>query len=189
MKIAMVLQDVIRVIYEEDVIPDYIADPRYEVLTGNDLIAQVGWKRVNGSFEEPAPIPPTAITSFGRIITVLAYRLRFTQAERITLKLVANGVGTDAAAVAVSMEDIMSAGYINLDHPATVSGTNALEASTLIGVGRATEILSPPVYSGELLTQTRLQHGLPEIPTTSELTYNSGKGYSPAEYTAILQGL
>lgn len=186
MRIAFVLDNIIRAIYESDSPPDYLSDPRYLILTNE--AAQIGWVKVGEDFEAPQPIPTRVVESFGRIITVLAYRLRFTQAERIALKSVASGAGTDAAAVAVSMEDIMAAGYINLDHPETVSGTNALESATLIGVGRATQILSPPVYSGELLAQTRIQYGLPEIPTTSELTYNSGRGYSPEQYTLLLAG-
>lgn len=185
MRIAFVIDNIVAEIFNEATTPDYLNDHEY-VVVGNEV--QRGWIKVGNSFEAPQPAPAIIVESFGRIITVLAYRLRFTQAERVALKLVANGAGTEAAGVAVSMGDIMAAGYINLDHPATVSGTNALESATLIGVGRATEILSPPVYSGELLAQTRVQYGLPEIPTTSELTYNSGKGYSPEQYTLLLAG-
>lgn len=186
MRIALVLNEIVQAIYVEQTYPDYLSDTRFEIVDTN---VEVGWFRVGGVFIEPETVVPSPISSFGRIITVLAYRLRFQTSERITLKIVASGGTPEAAAVAVSMEDLMSAGYINLDHPATISGTGALEAAGLISVGRGAEILSPPVYSGELPAYIRVSYGLSEVPSNSELTYNSGKGYSPADYTAILQGL
>lgn len=187
MRIAFILDGVVRAIYIEESPPDYLYDARFEVIS--DPAVAVGWVKIGETFSEPEVQSTPVIASFGRIITVLAYRLRFLTSERITLKIVASSGTPEAAAVAVSMEDTMAAGYINLDHPATASGTSALEAAGLISVGRSAEILSPPVYSGELPASIRISYGLSEVPSNSELTYNSGKGYSAAEYTAILQGL
>lgn len=185
MRIGLILNNTIQAIYEESSAPDYLSDPRFEVLNNNE---QVGMIKVDGVFVAPPPKPLKVINSFGRIITVLAYRLRFTNAERVTLKLAENAGTAQAAAVAVSVEDQMSAGYINLDHPATVAGTTALETAGLLAAGRASEILSPPVYSAELLSQSRQLYGLPITPTEDEISHNGGKGYSPTEYTAIING-
>lgn len=183
MKIALILNETIQAIYTEQSTPDYLSDPRFEVVTNAEVVGMI---RDGEGWVSPPPPPQKVVSSFGRIITVLAYRLRFTQAERIGLKMAANAGTTQAAAVAVSVEDQLSAGYINLDHPATIAGTNALEAATLLGVGRAAAILSPPVYSAELLPQTRQEFGLPTIPTEAEIATNDGKGYTPEQYTVII---
>ena len=183
MKIALVLNNTIQAIYTEPSEPDYLSDPRYEIVSDVETVGMIR----NGNDWVSPPIPPQkVISSFGRIITVLAYRLRFTQAERVALKLAANAGTPQAAAVAVSVEDQLSAGYINLDHPATIAGTGALEVAGLLAVGRAAEILSPPVYSAELLSQTRQAYGLPVIPTDAEIIANGGKGHTPEEYTVII---
>ena len=183
MKIALILNETIQATYTEQSTPDYLSDPRYEVVDEDKVVGMI---KVNGVFTAPPPAPQKVVSSFGRIITVLAYRLRFTQAERVGLKIAANAGTPQAAAVAVSVEDQLSAGYINLDHPATIAGTNALETATLLDVGRAAAILSPPVYSAELLPQTRQEFGLPTIPTEAEIATNDGKGYTPEQYTVII---
>lgn len=136
------------------------------------------WRYEFGEFLPPPDDTPT----FGRIITRLAYRNRFNQTEKVTIKMASLGLIPELtpqqrAAIAVAEDDIMAAGYIHLDRPETIAGTQALEAAGLIGVGRATAILSPPVYSAELLAESREMFGLPPVPTDNELSHNNGKGY------------
>ncbi len=188
MKIALILEGVVAEVYIEQTSPDYLYDARFKECPTH---VERGWLynyETQLFSAPPPPPPPPSISSFGRIVTVLAFRLRFSTSERVALKAASSAGTMAAASVAVSMEDILSAGYINLDHPETISGVIALEQAGLLANGRASEILAPPVYSGELLAQTRVTFNLPPIPTTEELSLNSGKGYSPAEYTAILQG-
>jgi len=138
-----------------------------------------GWLYEGGEFLPPPDTSPT----FGRIITKYAYRNRFTAAEKRAIKKASLGLNLlltedQWLSVAVAQDDIMATAYVHLDRPETVSGTQALEALGLIGVGRATEILSPPVWSTELLPESRVIFGLPAVPTETEMAANGGKGYS-----------
>lgn len=150
-----------------------------EVQPSHPSGVDIGWLYEFGEFLPPPDTTPT----FGRIITKLAYRMRFTAAEKRAIKKASLGLNNTLTedqwlSVAVAQDDIMSAGYIHLDRPETVSGTQGLEALGLIGVGRSTEILSPPVWSKELLPESRELFGLPKVPTDIELAANGGKGYS-----------
>lgn len=151
----------------------------YIELSPNQQQVDMGWLYEGGEFFPPPDTSPT----FGRVITKLAYRNRFTAAEKRAIKKASLGLNTNLTedqwlSVAVAQDDILSAGYIHLDRPETVSGTQALEALGLIGVGRATEILSPSVWSLELLAESRVMFGLPPVPTETEMVANGGKGYS-----------
>lgn len=133
-----------------------------------------GWRYEGGDF-----LPPLDTSSaFGRIITVLAYRKRFTRPERIAIKHASRQSSLQSSGLASDLDDLMAATYINLDIPDTIQATQDIEAATLIAVGRADEILSDPVYSAELPSQLRIKYGLPEIPTEIEMTVNGGKGYA-----------
>jgi len=139
----------------------------------------IGWSYVEGEFLPPPDTSPT----FGRIITKYAYRNRFTAAEKRAIKKAALGLNLlltedQWLSVAVAQDDIMATAYVHLDRPETVAGTQALEALGLIAAGRATEILSPPVWSNELLPESRVIFGLPAVPTEIEMAANGGKGYS-----------
>lgn len=97
---------------------------------------------------------PTAGTY--RWITVLAFRNRFTKAEKVTLELAAldNPAGTAeqrqlAAALRSDMKDTDNAAYIDLDRADTRAGVIALETYGLIGSGRALQILDAPVQAHE----------------------------------------
>ncbi len=139
----------------------------------------VGWLYQGGEFLPPPDTSPT----FGRIITKFAYRNRFTAVEKRAIKKASLGLNPlltedQWLSVAVAQDDIMSTAYVHLDRPETVSGTHALESLGLIGVGRADEILGPPVWSTELLPESRVIFGLPAVPTEIEMAANGGKGYS-----------
>ena len=135
-----------------------------------------------GQVWESPPPPPTPPPTFGRLITVLAYSSRFTQAETVAIELAAQGTGATAAAATNLLRRLGWATHIFLDDPRTVSETNALEAAGFIGVGRSAEIIGDPVYSNEVIKDARLYYGLSLVPTAHELSQNGGKGYaSPSE--------
>ena len=98
--------------------------------------------------EQGAPLLPH--------ITGLAFRNRFTRAEKITLELAAlDDPGAtlahrqQAAALRADLKDQERATYIDLDRTDTREGVQALEAAGLLGAGRALEILDAPVQPHE----------------------------------------
>lgn len=99
--------------------------------------------------EAPAPVGPCHITK-------LAFRNRFTQAEKAALELAALDVPTApvaqramAAGLRATMKDQEAALFIDLGRPETRAGVQALEAAGLIGAGRASVILDSPVQDVE----------------------------------------
>ena len=82
------------------------------------------------------------------IITVLAFRSRLTQTERVTLELASidNPSATMqarqmAAMLRVMAHDLSVATYVDLTRADTIAGTTALETYGIIGTGRAAQIL------------------------------------------------
>lgn len=98
------------------------------------------WELVPEPSAEPAPPIPR--------ITRLAFRNRFTQAEKVALELAAldNPSATmpqrqQSAALRAHMKDLDAASWVDLTRPETVAALQMLEASGLIGEGRAAAIL------------------------------------------------
>lgn len=90
-------------------------------------------------------------------ISVLAFRNRFTQTEKITLELAAldNPNGTMqsrqlAASLRVMLADLTVASHVDLSNPGTIAGVQALETYNIIGSGRANVILQTPPTAEEL---------------------------------------
>jgi hypothetical protein len=74
-------------------------------------------------------------------ITKLAFKQRFTPAERIAIREAAKTVPE-----VYDFEDLVnSAAFIDLARPDTIAAVHYIEAGGLIAEGRAVEILSPPV--------------------------------------------
>jgi hypothetical protein len=93
-------------------------------------------------------------------ITRLAFRNRFTQAEKVTLELAAldDPAATmtqrqQAAAIRVHLADVAASTFVDLGRDDTRAGVQALEAGGLIGVGRALEILDAPVEAHERISE------------------------------------
>jgi hypothetical protein len=89
-------------------------------------------------------------------ITRLAFRNRFSQAEKVALELAAldDPAATlvqrqQAAAIRVHLADVSASTFIDLGRDDTRAGVQALETGGLIGVGRALEILDAPVEAHE----------------------------------------
>lgn len=90
------------------------------------------------------------------IVTVLAFRNRFTKTEKVAIEMASIDNPTAsmptrllAASLRVDTKDSASASYIDLARADTVSGVTAMEQYGLIGAGRANEILTWPVQDTE----------------------------------------
>jgi hypothetical protein len=90
-------------------------------------------------------------------LTVLAFRNRFTQVEKITIEMAMldNPAGTmqqrqQAAALRASMADLMAATFVDISRPDTIASIHQLEALGVLGAGRADQILSTVVQPIEL---------------------------------------
>lgn len=95
----------------------------------------------------------------GTIITVLAFRNRFTKTEKVTLELASIDNPSAplaerqlAAAIRVDLQDSAAATFIDLSRADTRAGVQMLETYGLIGPGRASIILDTPVAPIEALT-------------------------------------
>lgn len=89
-------------------------------------------------------------------LTKLAFRNRFTQAEKVMLEIAAldNPAAPmsdrqQAAALRATLADTAAATFIDLSRAETRSGVQMLEAGGLLAEGRALEILDAPVQSHE----------------------------------------
>ena len=133
----------------------------------------IGWRYENGDFLPPIEV----ITTFGRVITVPAYRNRFTRAEKRLIKAASYGTEPSELDLASDLDHLASTPYVHLDRAYETRITLALEQMGLLEEGRAQQILSSPVYSNELLMQTRVEFGIPAIPSETEMLVNNGKGY------------
>lgn len=93
-------------------------------------------------------------------ITVLAFRNRFTQAEKISIEMASmdNPAGTTqqrqlAASLRVMASDIAVATFIDLSRADTISGVTSLETYGIIGAGRANAILTTVPTSIEMFKE------------------------------------
>ena len=86
----------------------------------------------------PEVVPPVVAPEIKQPISVLDFRNRFTQAEKIAIYTAAKSV----VAIQVWIDDLASAKDVNVTHDQTIAGINALESAGLIGAGRAAEILA-----------------------------------------------
>ena len=89
-------------------------------------------------------------------VTRLAFRNRFTQAEKVSLELAALDDPTApmaqrqlSATIRANMADTAAATFIDLGDPDTRAGVQMLEAGGLLAAGRALEILDTPVRPEE----------------------------------------
>lgn len=101
--------------------------------TGTELVPPVQ--------EEVPPVEPPPTT----IITKLAFRNRFTQAEKAALYTVA----TSNVLIRIYLDDLAAATFIDLSRQDTIDGVMALEAAGLLAAGRANIILTTPVQELE----------------------------------------
>lgn len=115
-----------------------------------------GWDYIDGQFSEPEP-EPTPEVNYGTKITKLAFRLRFTNEEKIAIEFASldDPSATQqarilAATLRTYQKDVETATYIDLSRQDTRAGVQSLETYGLIGAGRASIILDTPVAFNEL---------------------------------------
>lgn len=89
-------------------------------------------------------------------ITRLAFRNRFTAAEKVALEIAALDnpaapmpARAQAAALRANQADLTAATFVDLARPDTRAGVHVLEAAGLLAKGRALEILDAPIVAGE----------------------------------------
>lgn len=151
------------------------------VIQGDKIAAMVGDDYQTTDLLVPAPpgfdlnhahryrydgsqIVPRTATSYGRIITRLAFLSRFTDAEAIAIDLASIGGTVEAATLRRAQAKINAAEEIQLDNAETRAGVQALETAGLIAGGRATAILDAPVQAPEVPARYRALYYLPEVP-------------------------
>jgi hypothetical protein len=87
----------------------------------------------------PARMPMPGPTAIGpRILTVLQFRDRLTEAEEIAI----TAAGMASPAVRVWLDRLSGAQEVNLDDPRTVAGLNSMAEAGLLAPGRVVEILA-----------------------------------------------
>lgn len=142
--------------------------PRWAQIVGGRVMTVVeqiespgdGWQDCTGQHVGPgsgfAGDEFTAPAASPRHITVLAFRNRFTQSEKIAIEIAAldNPAAAmpqraQSAALRANQLDVQAANYIDLDRTDTRAGVLSLEAGTLLGAGRAHEILDAPIAAHE----------------------------------------
>lgn len=101
---------------------------------------------------QPEPVAAPVI----RRITKLAFRNRFTMAEKVAIEIASlDDPGTPmpqrvlAASVRASQADVAAATFIDLDRADTRAGVEQMEAAGLLTAGRAAEILDNPIQPTE----------------------------------------
>lgn len=86
--------------------------------------------------------PPPAVPA-SRLLPALAFRQRFTDAEREAITLAASrGLEQGSARLQLWLDDLAAAGVVDLASPALAERLAALEEADLIAAGRAAEILA-----------------------------------------------
>lgn len=140
--------------YHPDVAAFYTTDVPDDAVNGATLVEGV-WTNPPPP-PEPEPAPPPAPEPPVWHITKLAFRNRFTQAEKVTLEIASldNPAASmaqrqQAAALRVNLADTASATYIDLSRTDTRAGVQMLEAAGLLGAGRALEILDTEITDAE----------------------------------------
>jgi len=113
-----------------------------------------GYNWIELTYRAP-PTPEVVVES--KRITKVAFRMRFTTAEKVAIDLASidNPAGTLqqrslAASLRVNMADQRDATYIDLARADTIAGVQSLESFGLIGPGRASEILNNPIQEHEI---------------------------------------
>lgn len=102
-----------------------------EIPTG--VRAGPGWLYDGTDFTEPAPGEPEKRMR----LSVREFREQFTAAEKQAIYTAAKSV----IDIEVWLDDLRSVEWVDLDFQQTIDSVNGLEAASLIGTGRAAEIL------------------------------------------------
>ena len=122
--------------------------------TGNEVAQWTGVDWVVLPERPPPPVTPEPVQDWR--ITRLAFRSRFTLAEKAALEFAAldNPAGSQAermqaATLRAYLADVFAATFIDLARPDTRAGVMQLEALGLLAEGRALEILDGEIAPEE----------------------------------------
>ena len=134
-----------------DISPDNII----ETTTPGEMRANfTGYEWVDLPYQAPAPAPPPVPEP--QRITRLAFRNRFTAAEKVALEIAALDnpaaampARAQAAALRANQADLAAATFVDLQRADTRAGVQMLEAAGLLAAGRALQILDAPVEAHE----------------------------------------
>lgn len=148
---------------DEDIISADVIYPKhvlgsYQIITtevDNDFFpAGYLWDVATSTAKRKFVPPPDG--SVLRHITQLAFRNRFTAAEKVAIEMAALdnpaaalSTRLQAAAIRVNLADTAAARYIDLDWPDTRRGVQDMETGGLLAAGRAAGILDSPVLDLE----------------------------------------
>ena len=117
-----------------------------------------GWTYDGTTFTPPVFVEPTPepTVETPRIITNLAFDLRFTTAERVAIEIASLDdpsatmeARQQAAAIRVALQRADKASWVDLDSEVTRESVQQFETLGLISAGRATEILDTEVLDSE----------------------------------------
>lgn len=106
----------------------------------------VGWVLIGNKLFPPAG-PATPSIKISR----LAFRNRFTSAEKVALYTAA----TSVAQIRVWLDDLAASTYVDLNRADTIASVNGLVAAGLLTAPRAIAILTDPVTSLEIYLGTQ----------------------------------
>lgn len=147
--------DVVRVLAPfTEVFPDQYAVEGFNeagdaLINGGCSFAAQFLEVVSAGSGATAPTP-------ARRITRLAFRNRFSQAEKVAIELASldditapQAQRQQAAGLRVYLQDLDAAQYIDLSYASTRSGVQGLEAAGLLSAGRALQILDNPILDSE----------------------------------------
>ena len=112
----------------------------------NFISPDQGWAMPD--YVEPAPYVPPA-SDYGTRVTRLAFRNRFTGAEKVALYTVA----VSSIPIKIYLDDLAAATFVDLSWADTIASVGALVSAGLLTSGRATAILTDPVTPEEVPVQ------------------------------------
>ena len=119
--------------------------------------AGIGWSWDGKKFIAPYAPDDSGEQQAARRITVLAFRRRFTMAEKAAIEFAAVDRADatieqrqQSAALRASLADQAAATFIDLDDADVISGVTALEVFGIIDSQRVSEILTTSASEGEI---------------------------------------
>lgn len=116
-------------------------------ITNDNPTPVVGWVFNGSQILPPAGSAPVAAT---RRITKLGLRNRFTINEKMAIQVLMNTTSNPYSfALQAWVSDFNVSTYIDLNRPETIAGIGFLEQITIIGVGRANQILNNNITEEE----------------------------------------
>ena len=134
---------------------DIAPDKLIETTTPGEMRANfTGYAWVDLPYQAPAPAPQPVPEP--QRITRLAFRNRFTTAEKVALEIAALDnpaaampARAQAAALRANQADLAAATFVDLQHADTRAGVQMLEAAGLLASGRTLEILDAEITPEE----------------------------------------